>query len=200
MSRYDFVPIQHPPGRADKPYYFWENVFTDSQLDLIEKLGDSLVLKTATVGNDPSKPAPKKLRMTKVAWLAYEDRTRELYDMLGGAVQRLNVNFYNFALTGFVEDLQYSVYDKGAHYDWHIDAGSNSYSPRKLSISVQLTDPKKYSGGELQIMEGVNAITTCEKKRGTIIAFPSYMLHRVTPVTQGIRKSIVAWVSGPPFR
>ena len=66
-------------------------------------------------------------------------------------------------------------------------------------MSIQLTDPSEYEGGELQL-KSKNSITTVSKKKGTIIFFPSFMLHRVTPVTKGVRHSLVGWITGPPFK
>lgn len=200
MSRYDFVPIQHPAGRASEDYYWWDNGFTDEQLKAIEAYGDSLALQKATIG--PNEEAPSEMRRTDVAWLKHNEKTAGFYDALAGVAQNINAMSFNFDLTGFVEDLQYTVYrsEKRAHYDWHIDAGPNTYSPRKLSLSLMLTDPKEYEGGDLQIMTKAGEPTVCRKERGMVVGFPSYALHRVTPVTKGVRKSIVVWVSGPPFR
>jgi PKHD-type hydroxylase len=68
---------------------------------------------------------------------------------------------------------------------------------RKLSLVCQLSDPSEYEGGELQINTG--EIFTPEKQKGTVILFPSYLLHRVTPVTKGTRRSLVLWIEGPAF-
>ena len=113
---------------------------------------------------------------------------------------RLNTQFYRFALTG-LENLQYTVYDgkEGGHYDWHIDYGRNSHKPRKISLSVQLSDPSHYEDCDLQFQIG-SGVTTAPRTRGTVIAFPSFFLHRVTPVTAGVRKSLVLWATGPEFR
>ena len=70
---------------------------------------------------------------------------------------------------------------------------------RKLSITVQLSDATEYEGGELQFMVNQNIITA-PKEKGTAIIFPSFCLHRVTPVIKGSRKSIVGWIAGPPYR
>ena len=70
---------------------------------------------------------------------------------------------------------------------------------RKLSLSLQLTDPSQYEGCDLQF-QGGRRIETAPRTRGALIAFPSYVLHRVTPITRGVRKSLVCWVSGPEFR
>jgi PKHD-type hydroxylase len=68
-----------------------------------------------------------------------------------------------------------------------------------LSLTIQLTDPSRYEGCELQFNVGTQIIST-PKGRGVVVAFPSYMIHRVTPITSGVRKAIVAWVTGPEFK
>jgi PKHD-type hydroxylase len=70
---------------------------------------------------------------------------------------------------------------------------------RKLSFSVMLTDPGDYKGGELLLKTSFKPMKT-PKKRGTVVFFPSFVLHEVTPVTEGIRKTLVGWVLGPNFR
>jgi PKHD-type hydroxylase len=92
------------------------------------------------------------------------------------------------------------VYESdNSHYDWHQDINPNTFnSPRKFSLVLQLSDPSEYEGGNLEIFS--DKIHVVEKKRGMVVGFPSYMPHRVTPVVSGIRKSLVIWVCGPPFR
>jgi PKHD-type hydroxylase len=82
-------------------------------------------------------------------------------------------------------------------YGWHLDYGGGI--SRKLSLAIQLTDPSEYEGGNLQIMTSGEP-QNMRKQRGLIAVFPSYVLHQVTPVTQGSRQSLVAWVSGPAFK
>lgn len=112
--------------------------------------------------------------------------------------QAVNRN-YRFDLTGFHEAIQFMVYrDRdGGHFGWHLDVGPPV--PRKLSLTLQLTDPARYEGGDLQFFTG-DMVRTAPRERGMAIGFPSYMVHQVTPVTSGIRKSIVAWVTGPQLR
>ena len=71
--------------------------------------------------------------------------------------------------------------------------------PRKLSLSVQLTDPSQYEGCDLQFQVS-DKVGVAPRKRGTVIAFPSFFLHRVTPIISGTRKALVAWATGPEFR
>jgi hypothetical protein len=102
-------------------------------------------------------------------------------------------------LLAHTEPVQLSEYQVGDEYDWHLDLGPGPASRRKLSLSVQLTEPNEYEGGDLEI-KGVHNIPAL-RKRGSVIIFPSFLLHRVTPVTRGVRRSLVAWVPGEkPFR
>jgi PKHD-type hydroxylase len=112
----------------------------------------------------------------------------------------LNNMAYKFDLRGFAERFQYSVYrdSDGGHYNWHVDQGPLAVR-RKLSLTLQLTDPARYEGGDLQMHAG-NQIETAPRDRGMLIAFPAYVLHRVTPVTSGTRKSVVIWTTGPQFQ
>jgi PKHD-type hydroxylase len=118
---------------------------------------------------------------------------------MANIARNLNGQFFGFNLFGFNESMQYTVYkDNGGHYDWHIDKGILSSSPRKLSLVLQLSDPSEYEGGDLEIMISKDVIKL-EKRKGLVWAFPSWVLHRVTPVTKGIRRTIVVWVTGPKF-
>jgi PKHD-type hydroxylase len=80
-----------------------------------------------------------------------------------------------------------------------MDFGAGEISHRKLSLTVQLSDPAHYEGGVLQFMLN-QKIVDAPKERGTVIVFPSFMMHRVTPVERGVRRSLVGWVSGHPYR
>jgi PKHD-type hydroxylase len=100
--------------------------------------------------------------------------------------------------------LQHVVYegsDRG-HLDWHIDYARESAQERsefrKLSLSIQLSDPSEYEGGELQARVR-GRVDVAPKTFGTVIAFSSFTLHRVTLVTTGVRKAVIVWVLGPDF-
>jgi PKHD-type hydroxylase len=90
-------------------------------------------------------------------------------------------------------------YSDGDFFNWHLDFGAGEISARKLSMTIQLSDPDEYEGGDLQFMIN-EKIVTAPREKGTLIIFPSFMIHRVTPIIRGTRQSIVGWVSGPPFR
>jgi PKHD-type hydroxylase len=139
-------------------------------------------------------------RKSKVYFIPKTYKFAELYLKIFNFIYRINNEHFKFNLTEISSLIQYTEYDESyqGHYDWHIDLGVEQHSTRKLSIVIQLSDPLEYEGGELQINAGGN-ISSCNKLKGTIIVFPSYLLHRVTPVTKGTRRSLVLWISGPPF-
>ena len=80
-----------------------------------------------------------------------------------------------------------------------MDIGPHPINHRKVSVTIQLSNPEDYDGGELELWTGAG-IQKVEKHKGCAILFPSYMLHRITPVTKGVRKSLVLWVGGSTFR
>ena len=128
------------------------------------------------------------------------------------------------------ENLQYTKYSEGQYYNWHNDAGiSNYYKPqyvansgksdedsdnlqvtdflktscelvRKLSFTLQLSDPDEYEGGNVQLIDDSGKSYIAPRQRGTIILFDSRTQHRVIKVKKGVRKSIVGWVLGPRWR
>lgn len=176
------------------------NAFTAEQLDAIEKLGNESVAGNATIDGAQTDVPVAKLRVTQVAWIDQKPGSQWLYDRMNAVVGDLNARFYQFDLTGYSDPFQYTIYHgrEGGHYDWHVDQ-IGARAPRKLSIPLQLSDPAAYEGGDLQL-HGRTEIDNAPRARGTLVAFPSWVLHRVTPVTSGTRRSLVAWTMGPKFR
>jgi PKHD-type hydroxylase len=116
---------------------------------------------------------------------------------------------YGFDLAGFTEDLQFTTYDRpGSFYTWHQDGLDGAVAGRKLSLVVQLSDPASYEGSDLELLDVAEdysdddraAWRTRARRRGTVIAFPAFEYHRVTPLISGTRHSLVCWIGGPPFR
>jgi PKHD-type hydroxylase len=111
----------------------------------------------------------------------------------------LNDRFFGFDLWGFSEGLQFTEYkSSGSKYDDHIDRSCNGVI-RKLSVVIQLTDPKKYKGCDLELITSMTP-NKMSRERGHLVIFPSYILHRVTPLERGTRHSLVGWVTGKPFK
>jgi len=187
------------PQSIAGPFVIWKDVFTAQELNAIEAHGDSLMpMRAETAG---ARQTTDHMRITRVAWMRRDAETAWLYARLEEAVLHLNAQFYKFDLFGLNESLQYTVYDgaEGGHYNWHVDLGAKNVQPRKISLSLQLTDPSSYEGCNL-VLESGEGPYVAERARGTLIAFPSYVLHRVSPIESGVRKSLVIWVSGPEFR
>ncbi len=136
------------------------------------------------------------LRDSRVTWLQPTVQTEWLFARLQAALGQVN-RHYGFALKGFYEGAQIATYDSGGHYGWHMDIGQGIYGNRKFSMSLQLSDGQDYDGGDLQFRARTEPVL---RERGSLIVFPSYLEHRVTPVTRGQRVSLVSWVAGPPFR
>ena len=140
------------------------------------------------------------LRRSQIVFLNPEQKYAWLYNRLWAAVDQCNRQFFDVELSGVEPNVQVGRYDStdSGFYDWHTDLGVSSPT-RKLSISVQLSSSEDYDGGDLELMYA-HAPTRLDRKRGSIIIFPSFMLHRVTPVTRGTRWSLVAWVLGKRWR
>ena len=188
---------QHPTST----FAVWANAFSSSELDRIEAIGDRLTAAKAIVASGADEGVVHgKIRITQTAWMEPGPETKWIYDRVQGVARALNDRVYQFDLRGFSESLQFSVYYglEGGHYDWQVDHGPIRVL-RKLSISLQITDPSLYDGCDLQFQAG-NKIEIAPRDRGSVIAFPSYVRHRVTPCTRGTRKAIVAWTTGPQFR
>ena len=202
MSNYQFAPAP-TFGRSEHDFVTWNDAFTAEELDRIIEIGESLGPKEATLGSGGD--TNNCIRVSDTSWVPCNGDTQWLYDRLAFVARQLNGQFYGFDLYGFSEDMQYTVYrgseEDGGHYTWHLDRGPNAAGagPRKFTMVTQLSDPGEYEGGELQIQSGAEPMTV-DKCRGRIVAFPSYMLHRVTPVTKGLRRTLVVWITGPAFR
>ena len=126
-------------------------------------------------------------------------------------VTQVNHGLYGFDLTSVVatDPALAMRYRPGDHFDWHIDNGIEAVATRKLSFTVQLSDPSDYDGGDLEFAmytaagyAAASAATQAQaaRQRGAIVIFPAFHLHRVSPVTRGERIALVGWVHGPRFR
>lgn len=104
-----------------------------------------------------------------------------------------NEQYFCFAWRA-LSSLQVIEYSVGDFYDWHLDIGKLDNSSRKFSLVVLLSDPQDYEGGQLTLWDNQPA-----QKQGSVYLFPSYLMHKVQPVTKGVRYSLVAWATGPCF-
>jgi len=140
-------------------------------------------------------------RRSKVRWLYGE---KGLQDILLHYVNIANAEAFNVNIQQEMYEMQFGEYDAeyGGKYDWHHDVNwENSKNfDRKLSIVVQLSDPETYEGGDFEFSEVESPKKEDWGKQGSILVFPSYLTHRVTEVTSGVRYSLVSWVRGARWR
>jgi PKHD-type hydroxylase len=185
-------------------YYFFPKGFDTLDIDRILSISELYEFQEAKVhSNGDDEIVDNKIRESSVKWLIPEiDKTEWIYERLMGCVIEANTNLWEFDINHFKDSIQYTEYhgDREGHYDWHIDMGGGNSITRKISIVVQLSDPDEYEGGELQLQTGGDTPTSIIKKKGCVTLFPSYLRHRVTPVTKGVRKSLVLWVGGSTFK
>ncbi len=188
-------------------------------LDIIGKIINDSELKwdEGVIGTGSDKPAGDNLktdssiRTCKTSFLPVHD---ELIEMFGRLVVDYNRNYsgWNYDIE-FIESIQLSHYFEGHFYDWHVDSfvnpaiENNKPYNRKVSLTVFLNNPDEYEGGEFDLeTRGPNTDWSKERfdkfklPKGSVIVFPSHMWHRVRPVTSGVRKSLVIWIQGPPFK
>jgi PKHD-type hydroxylase len=179
----------------------WHGLFSAGELDRLERHCDGLALEQARVTGD----GYNSIRTTKVAWVHRNSETTEnLYRKMEEVVLRLNAEHFRSDLSGLTT-LQYAVYSQSeaGYFDWHIDYGRDSndpaQEPRKITLSLQLSDADCYDGCELEV-RAAHLVDVAPRQRGTLVAFRANALHRVTPITRGVRKSLVAWAAGPEYR
>lgn len=154
--------------------------------------------RQASVLDTEATPVERKVRSSRVSFLASKNGGYALVQRIRDIMLEANRDVYHFELCG-MEPLQLAEYGEGNGYDWHIDTGPGSSKLRKLSASIQLTSQADYEGGVLEMWG--NYINPSSRAQGSIIIFPSFLLHRVVPVTRGLRRSLVAWAIGDrPFR
>ena len=144
----------------------------------------------------------RELRNSSHRWIPTDNWVA---GMMSHFIREANRNFFKYDLTGWSDQIQYTDYHgAGKHYDWHADSAESSIVPgtvRKLSISLLLSDPDQYEGGEFQLMfPGNKGMKSFKPALGQAIIFPSYAAHRVRPLRSGRRISLVGWYGGPQFR
>ncbi|MDB5734770.1 MAG: putative 2OG-Fe(II) oxygenase [Alphaproteobacteria bacterium] len=182
-------------------FIVWRGLFSQAELDSIERHGDSLAHQDAGMlaGTDGYDAA----RVTKVAWIGRDDRSEALFHKLEEVVLAINAQFFRYDLSGIMA-LQYTIYNEaeGSRFGWHQDYGVNEASggeTRKLTLSLQLSNGADYEGCELQTQLG-DKQDSAPRERGTLVGFPAYVPHRVTPIVAGTRKCLVIWAVGPELR
>jgi PKHD-type hydroxylase len=203
-------------------YWYFESVIPVRICDEIVKYGKQLQDGLATTGgygdvkklNQKQIKDLKKKRDSNIVWM----NDRWIYNEIQPYIHTANRNAgWNYEWT-YSESCQFTKYDKGQYYDWHCDSWDRPYvreandpsngKIRKLSVTVSLSDPKDYKGGELEFdfrnkdPDKKPNIVKCKEilPKGSLVVFPSFVWHRVCPVKKGSRYSLVIWNLGWPFK
>lgn len=179
-------------------YYWYDNAFNADELAKIELMTESLPYQDGGVGELDSSRVQSDYRKSKIKWCPQDAEWEWVYSKLAGLLVEANKIMWKFDLSHIREPIQYTEYYPGGQYDWHMDCGIGIQNQRKVSVTVQLSDPNDYEGGDLQFNLG--PILPSPRLKGSAVIFPSFFLHRVTPITKGVRKSFVLWVGGEPYR
>jgi PKHD-type hydroxylase len=163
----------------------------------------------------------KQKRNSKNVWIP---TTHWIGGFLWHYIQRANAENFYYDITGIDgQCIQYTKYDEGSYYGWHVDQGLDTYHKpslipsqatnikedlntiqgqyiRKLSFTLQLSDPESYTGGDIQFLDNNDNTYFAPKSQGSLIIFDSRIKHRVRTIKSGVRKSLVGWVMGPRFK
>jgi PKHD-type hydroxylase len=200
-------------------YWYFKSVIPERICDDIIRYGQQQNKTVALTGSaDKDKITKEELkniqkkRKSDIVWMSDRWIYREIQPYIDQANASANWNFQ----WDWSEACQFTEYKKGQFYDWHCDSHEEPYNnpdninihgkQRKLSMTISLSDPNEYEGGDLEFdfrdTEKGSQPRVCEEIRakGSVIVFPSFVWHRVTPVTKGIRHSLVCWNLGYPFK
>lgn len=198
-------------------FYYFRGIFTD---ELIEKThamvydngykfekGGTGYAESGGIDHDNS-------NNRDIAYIPWVEHSHFVYELLEQCVIEANNVLFQFDINMMTDFLHYVIYptpnkpdtlgqvrEKGGHLDWHMDIGQGLVNRRKLATTVQLSHPDEYEGGDFQIWYGgEDGFITLPREKGDVLIFPTFYLHRVTPITKGERRALVYWTGGEPFR
>lgn len=190
------------------PVVHMVGAFSPEECDAIIALGSVMPRHEASSSYDPVSLRQLDMRQGSATWLASDERTSWVYDRVEEVVLQANAAHFGFDVTS-IETLQLSAYGPGDYFGVHADFGF-LHATRMISASVQLTASTDYEGGDLQFVAPQfkgnelpeahwdTVLGSGDRRQGTVVLFPAYATHRVTPVTRGTRHSLVAWIRGRP--
>jgi PKHD-type hydroxylase len=175
----------------------WEDLLNEFEVQSVHKLAENYnkVRATTLIENSTA-------RKSNARWIAYDEKSKWLYDKVTNAVKEINTELFQFELSG-AQPFQYTIYDstEEGEYDWHTDTMSTENDGvRKLSVVILLSDKNEFSGGSFLISPAGGKPKEILMKMGRMVVFPSWTPHCVTPVLEGTRISLVMWLYGKRFK
>ena len=179
-------------------YAVMNNAFSEDEIAKIRFLEKIIKFNDGVVVDSNGGNSPSKERDCKVSFLNVDDNTAWIYQRMAAHVSRVNYDKF-MENVQHIAPLQYTIYKKGQHYNWHYDV-IPYWTPytRKISGVLMLSDPDEYEGGDLEIVtNGRPAEPEIVKlKKGEIVWFCPTFPHKVNPVTKGTRRTLEFWVEG----
>ena len=177
-------------------------IFTPLQCKMVIEAGREEPRKNAEVGAEKGKKEgvlDTEIRTSHISWIPFK-KMPEMYKDIERTMLKTNNNHFGFEGMQITEMAQYTEYPEGGFYDWHTDNYDNcQHEPpvRKISMTCLLSPENEFEGGDLELIKEGQAI---KLKQGQAAFFASFIRHRVAPVTKGVRRSLVMWFGGPPFK
>ena len=177
-------------------------IFTPLQCKMVIEAGREEPRKNAQVGAEKGKKEgviDTEIRTSHISWIPFK-KMPEMYKDIEKTMMKTNNNHFGFEGMQITEMAQYTEYPEGGFYDWHVDNYDNcQHEPpvRKISMTCLLSPENEFEGGDLELIKEGQAV---KLKQGQAAFFASFIRHRVAPVTKGIRRSLVMWFGGPPFK
>mgnify|MGYP001409010134 FL=1 len=196
-------------GFPDKRVYYTPTKLPETLIESMKEYCDQLEYQDGEVfGLKENDEAFVRLdtRRSKVAWINWDEW---IPGIMHSMMISANECYFKYDLRHFKDKIQSTVYSGGGEhkdfYGWHVDGGRTHIiegveMERKLSISLLLSDPDEYDGGELEFRYYGDNYSFVKPDAGTGVIFPSWLPHRVHPVKSGVRRSLVAWMDGPCFK
>ena len=193
-------------GLPNKRVYYIPSKLPKSLIGYMKDYCDSLEYGEGEVFGSHDGPSVVRdhIRKSQVSWINFDEW---IPSIMWGMVYSANEVYFKYDLRHFNGAIQSTVYngESNSFYGWHVDGGTvdelNGVElERKLSISLILSEPDEYEGGELQFSYYTKNHSTGKPPAGTAVVFPSWLPHRVRPVKSGVRRSLVAWIDGPLFK
>ncbi|WP_394660021.1 2OG-Fe(II) oxygenase [uncultured Novosphingobium sp.] len=179
----------------------WSSALSDTECDTLIERARTYSEEDATVGFSDTLRSDLAYRTSSIRWLS-PHQEGAIVERIMQLVSASNRNNFGVDIAG-LHELQFTEYHatNSGHYDWHHDVWLESVRPyaRKLSVVVQLSSPAEYQGGAFEFF-GIENPAAQFAPRGSVLIFPSFLQHRVLPVTKGTRRSLVTWVEGPNWR
>jgi PKHD-type hydroxylase len=177
-------------------------IFTPAQCQDIINMGHQQKAEKAQVGHAQKAGGnyDTKKRITTISWIPFKAMP-DMYRIIERTMLQVNGNHFGYDGMKLTEVAQFTEYPKGGFYDWHMDADVNcQFEPpiRKISMTILLSDPSEFVGGDLEFMSEGNKPP--QLMQGQAIFFCSLIRHRVAKVKKGVRRSLVMWFGGPPFK